>query len=148
MSDFTYEKLRKHIFEDLNPRVKDFRKTVSDINRPFKSMELGISVWHPDKIFEANLGGIDAKSYIGYSRLEGKWGLIVRTIERDQESQAYVGQRLVPIESGNNMEVVVHALKKVPDLMQRIQETVGRQIATIEKLDDELSRLRDPDCRF
>ncbi len=148
MNNFTYEKLRKHVSENLNPRIDEFRKTVSAINRHFQSLELGISVWHPEKVFAVNLGGIDADSYIGYSRIEGKWGLIIRTIERDHESRTYIGQRFVPIESSGNMETVVHALRKIPDLMLRIHKVVEKQITTLEQLDDEFAKLRDPGCKF
>ena len=148
MSNLTYEKLRKHITGNLNPRIKEFRKIVSDINNHFKNLELGISVWYPEKIYQANLGGIDAESYIGYSRLEGKWGLIIKTVERDQKSGTIVGHRLVPIESSRNMEVIVNALRKVPQLMRLIQEAVDRQTAALENLDDEFSKFRDSECEF
>ena len=74
--------------------MREFGKTVGDISRNFKSLGLETSVWCPEKIHSTNLGGIVADSYFGYSRIEGKWGLIIRTIERDVESRAFVGQRV------------------------------------------------------
>ena len=122
MSALTGEELRKRVAEILNVRTKEFRKIVVNINENFRNLGLESAVWCPDKIHSANIGGIDADSYIGYSRVEGKWGLIVRTIERDCDSHIFVSQRVRPIESCRDVEMVVNALKnagvfpKIPDL--------------------------------
>jgi hypothetical protein len=94
MSALTYDKLRRRISENLSIRSKEFRKTVSAISENFRNLGFESAAWYPEKIHTANLGGIDADSYIGYSRVEGRWGLIVRTIEHDHESHAFVNQRV------------------------------------------------------
>jgi hypothetical protein len=109
---------------------------------------LETSVWCPEKIHSTNLGGIVADSYFGYSRIEGRWGLIIRTIERDAESRAFVGQRVYAIESCKNLEIVVHALKKVRDLMQLMAKATDRQLEILTALDKETESLRDPECKF
>jgi hypothetical protein len=105
-------------------------------------------VWCPEKIHTANEGGIDADSYVGYSRIEGRWGLMIRIIERDRESQAYVSQRVIPIEACGNMEIVVAALEKVPELVLSIDEAAERQAKAIVQLDRRIAELRDPECEF
>jgi hypothetical protein len=148
MSGITYEKLRKHVSDNLNPRIREFGKTVEDISRNFKILGLEMAVWYPEKIHTANVGGIDADSYIGYSRIEGRWGLMIRTIERDHESHAYMNQRVIPIESCGNMEIVVNALRKVRELLLRIHDAVEREIRTIMQSDREINELRNPECEF
>lgn len=148
MSDVNYEKLRKRVAEDLNSRVKDFGKTVEDVDRYFRYLGLGMAVWYPEKIHTANIGGLDAESYIGYSRAEGKWGLIIRTIERDRESHAFVNQRVYAIESCGNMEIVANALRKIPDLMKSMESTVEQQIKTVSQIGGEFEDLRNPDRQF
>jgi len=148
MSDISYEVLRKRISENLNAGMREFGKTVGDISRNFKSLGLETSVWCPEKIHSTNLGGIVADSYFGYSRVEGKWGLIIRTIERDVESHAFVGQRVYALESCKNLEIVVHALKKVRDLMLLMEKATDRQLEILTALDTETESLRDPECKF
>jgi hypothetical protein len=148
MSDSTYEVLRKRISENLNTGLWEFGKTVGDISRNFKSLGLETSVWWPEKIHSTNLGGIVADSYFGYSRIEGKWGLIIRTIERDVESHVFVGQRVYAIESCKNLEIVAHALKKVRDLMLLMAKATDRQLEILSTLDTETESLRDPECKF
>ena len=148
MSDITYEVLRKRISENLNAGIREFGKTVGDISRNFKSLGLETSVWHPEKIHSTNLGGIIADSYFGYSRIEGKWGLIVRTIERDSESLAFVGQRVYAMESCKNLEIVVHALSKVRDLLLLMAKATDRQLDILSTVDHETESLRDPECKF
>jgi hypothetical protein len=148
MSDMTYEILRKRISENLNAGIREFGKTIGDISRNFKSLGLETSVWCPEKIHSTNLGGIVADSYIGYSRIEGKWGLIIRTIERDSESLAFVSQRVYAIESCRNLEIVAHALKRVRDLLLLMAITTDRQVEILNTLGNETDSLRYPECKF
>ena len=148
MGEIDYEKIRKRVSEDLNARVKEFGKTVEDVDRYFRYLGLGTAVWHPEKIHSANIGGVDAESYIGYSRIEGKWGLVIRTIERDHESRTFVGQRVQTVASSGNAELVVNALKKVPELMRHLETTVEKQIEAVTKAGPELESLRNPDRGF
>jgi len=148
MSDLTYEKLRQRISESLNNQAREFRKTVRDISENFRNLGLESAAWYPEKIHTANLGGIDADSYIGYSRVEGRWGLIVRTIERDRESHAFVNQRVFTIESCGNIEIVVNALRKVPELMHCLSNTMEHQIETLTQLGNEFENLRNSGCEF
>ena len=148
MSDINYEKVRKRVADDLNPRVKDFGKTVEDVDRYFRYLGLGMAVWHPERIHTANLGGLDAESYIGYSRVEGKWSLVIRTIERDHESHAFVSQRVYTIESCGNMEIAMNALKKIPELMILLDKAIDQQIKTVDQAAGEFEALRNPDQQF
>jgi hypothetical protein len=148
MSALTYDKLKQRILEQLNDRTKEFRRTVADISANFRNLGLESAAWYPEKIHTANIGGIEADSYIGYSRVEGKWGLIVRTIEHDRESHAFVGQRVFTIESCGNIDIVVNALRKVPELIQCLNNTTEHQIKTLTQLDKEFDRLRNPGCEF
>ena len=115
MGDITYKELRKQVSEELSPRMSDFSSTVVDIGRNFRNLGFETAVWLPESIHTANLGGIDADSYIGYSRIEGRWGLRIRTIERDHESGSFVTQRVQTLESCSNMEIVMNSLKKIPE---------------------------------
>jgi hypothetical protein len=148
MGDSTFENLRKRMSDDLTGRVKEFGRIVEEIDRSFRSLGLGMAVWHPEKIHTANLGGLDAESYIGYSRNEGKWGLIIRTIERDRETHAFVNQRVYTIGSCGSMEIVVNALKKIPELVRILDQTVTQQIATLSEISGEFEELRSPDRSY
>jgi hypothetical protein len=148
MGDITYEKLRKQVSEELNTRIDEFSKAVADISSNFRNLGFETAVWHPERIHTTNLGGIDAESYIGYSRIEGRWGLIIRTIERDHESHAFVSQRVFPIESCSNVEIVVHALAKVPEIVSSISKAAHQQTEILSRLDDSIDALRNPECRF
>jgi hypothetical protein len=148
MSNITYETIRKRVSDNLSPEVKEFRQTIADIGNNFRNLGLETAVWYPEKIHTANFGGIDADSYVGYSRIEGRWGLMIRIIERDRENHSFIGQRVVTIESCGNMEMVVNALKKVRDLIASIQKTTEQQIKLLEKPDPDLEHLRKSDFRF
>ena len=148
MSEITYEKLRARVSDELNPRAKEFGRTVEDVDRYFRYLSLGTAVWHPERIYTANIGGLDAESYIGYSRIEGKWGLIIRTIERDHETHSFVNQRVYTIGSSGNMELVANALRKIPDLMRSIDKAIEKQIGAVSQAGKEFEELRNPDCEF
>ena len=148
MSHITYDGIRKRVSDNLNPGIKEFRKTLAEIGNNFRNLGLETAVWYPEKIHTVNFGGIDAESYVGYSRVEGKWGLMIRIIEREREKHAVIGQRVVPIESCGNMEMVVNALKKVPELMTSIHKTAEQQIKSLEKPDPDFELFRKSDCQF
>jgi hypothetical protein len=145
MSTVTYEVLRKRVSDDLNARIKEFGKTVEEVDRHFRYLGLEKSVWHPEKIYMANIGGLDTESYVGYSRIEGKWGLMIRTIDRDHETRAFVSQRVITIGSCGNMEIVIHALHKIPELMRSIASSVDRQLKLLADSGDEFTVYRHPD---
>jgi hypothetical protein len=142
MSDISYERLRRRVSEDLNAHTKEFGKIVEDVDRYFRYLGLGTAVWHPEKVHGTNLGGLDAESYVGYSRIEGKWGLVIRTIERDHETHAFVSQRVYTIGSSGNMELVANALRKIPELVQLLEKTVDQQIRTVAESSGEFEALR------
>ena len=148
MVEETCETLRKRISENLNARKREFAKCVGDINRNFRDLGLETGVWHPERIHSANVGGLDADSYLGYSRIEGKWGLMIRTIERDHESHAFVGQRVYSLESSGNVEIVANALKKARELLRYIAKSTDQAIDILAKMDSEIDQLRNPNCRF
>jgi hypothetical protein len=148
MSALTYDSLRMRISESLSDRKKEFNKTVAEISENFRNLGFGSAVWYPEKIHTTNLGGIDADSYVGYSRVEGRWGLTVRTIERDHESHAFVNQRVFTIESCGNIEIVVNALRKAPELMHCLENATENQITTLTQLNNGMEKLRNSGCEF
>jgi len=144
MSGGAKEKLRKRS-EELNGRIREFSKTVQDINRYFRNLGFGTPVWHPERIHTSNLGGGDADCYGGYSRIEGKWGLNIRIIEREHESRAFVSQRVYSIENSGNMEVVVNALGKVPELLRMLEKELEQQARTLAQAGRDFEDLRNLD---
>jgi len=148
MGAITYEKLKRRISDELSARRNKFSGAVSDIGRNFRNLGFETAVWLPDKIHSANRGGIDADSYIGYSRIEGRWGLTIRTIERDHESGAFVNQRVRTLESCSDIEMAVNALHKVKELVLQIDKAAAGQIKILDGLSREIDELRKPECRF
>lgn len=148
MGEETYESLRKRVSEDLNARKREFAKCVGDICRNFRDLGLETAVWYPECIHSVNIGGLIAESYVGYSRIEGRWGLNIRTIERDNESNAFVSQRVYPLEASGNVEIILNALRKVRELLRHIAATADRAVGLLAEKDPEIDKLRSPDCRF
>ena len=148
MGEITFENLKKNISEELSARVNEFSGKVADIGRNFRNLGFETAVWLPERIHTSNMGGIDADSYLGYSRIEGRWGLMVRTIERDHESRAFVNQRLRTLESCSNIELAANALKRVGELVLQIQKTAAAQNEILNGLGDEINELRNPECKF
>jgi hypothetical protein len=135
-----YEKLRKQVSEDLVPHSREIGKGISDICSNFKMLGLEAAVWRPEKIHSANLGGVEADTYLGYSRIEGRWGLVIRTIERDQKSGEYIGQRILTLESCSNLEILANSLDRIGELIAFIHESIEQQAKAVEKLE---ARIKD-----
>ncbi|MBN1570978.1 MAG: hypothetical protein JXA73_24290 [Acidobacteria bacterium] len=148
MGEETYEALRRRISEDLNSRKREFSKCIGDISRNFRDLGLETAVWHPERIHSVNIGGLNAESYVGYSRIEGRWSLNIRTIERDSGGHAFVSQRVYALETCGNVEIVVNALKKARELLRLIAKTADQSIEILAKMDKEINQLRNPDCKF
>ncbi len=144
----TYKKLSRRVAQDLNAQMGTLRNSLSEISQNFRNIGLETSVWYPEKIHSANLGGVNAESYIGYSRIEGRWGLVIRTIEREPASGDFISQRVFSIETCGNMEIIANGLKKVCELAASIKETTERQIKILETLDGDIDALRDPEFKF
>jgi hypothetical protein len=147
MNDITFENLSARALDNMT-QMKEFSRTVEDIGRNFRNLGLGMAVWHPEKIHSTNLGGIDAESYVGYSRIEGKWGLLIRTIERDRETRNFVNQRVYWIESCGNMEIVLNGLRKTQELALLINEVIDRQSKALSQVGLEFEELRNSRAQF
>ncbi len=137
-----YEKLRKQVSEELAPHSREIGKGISDICSNFNALGLETAVWLSEKIHSVNHGGITANSYLGYSRIEGRWGLILRTIERDQESGEFIGQRILTLESCSNLEILANALERIGELMRCIHGAIEQQVEAAEKLGARIKALR------
>jgi hypothetical protein len=148
MNPITYENLRKTIAEDLSPRMQEIHSATGKICENFKNLGLQTSVWYPEKIHMVNIGGMEASSYVGYSRTEGRWSLCIRIIEHDHENHAFVSQRVCNLESCGNVEIVTNALKKVPALIRCINEVVKHQIEILTLPNAEINKLRNSECEF
>jgi hypothetical protein len=143
-----YEKLRKQVLEDLVPHTREIGKGIADITSHFKMLGLETAVWHPEKIHSTNLGGINADTYVGYSRLEGRWGLTIRTIERDQKTGAYISQRILTLESCSNLEISDNALGKIGELAIGIHKAIKQQATAIDRLGERIKYLQRLECDF
>jgi hypothetical protein len=148
MSPITFDKLRKTIAEDLSPRIQDVHSSIGRLIENFKNLGLQTSVWYPEKIHSVNIGGIEAESYVGYSKTEGRWSLCIRILEHDHESRAFVGHRVCNLESCGNVEIVTNAIKKIPDLVRCIEQLVNHQLEILSLSNSEISRLKDSGCEF
>jgi hypothetical protein len=144
MGEEARDTLKNRVALDLNERKRKFSRQVGEICRSFRDLGLETAVWHPKKIYSANIGGLDAESYIGYSRVEGKWGLNVRTIERDRESGAFVNQRVYPLESSGNVEMVVCALKSVGELWKEIARITEQELELLSNLGEDFCDFMKP----
>jgi len=144
MGDEAYGTLKDRVAFDLNERKKKFAGKVGEISRSFRDLGLERAVWHPKKIYSDNIGGLDAESYLGYSRIEGKWGLNVRTRERDHQSGAFVNQRVYPIESSGNVEMLAIALKVVGELWQQIARVIEQEMEILAKLGEDFDGTLKP----
>lgn len=142
MGDETYERLRNRVADDLNVKRREFARKVADISRSFRDLGLETAVWYPKTIYSTNICSLDADSYIGYSRIEGKWGLNIRTIERDHLTRAFVNQRVYPIESSGNVEMVRSALKELPGLWKQIARVTDHEIAILSEPSGDLDEFR------
>jgi hypothetical protein len=148
MSLITFEKLRKIIAEDLSLRIQEIHSLIGKIGENFRNLGLQTSVWYPEKIHTVNIGGIDADSYVGYSRTEGRWNLCIRILEHDHESHAFISQRVCALESCGNVEIVTNAINKVPDLVRCINEVVNHQIEILSLPNSEIIKRRSSECEF
>jgi hypothetical protein len=144
----TYEKLRKQVSDSLLPYAREIGKGIADISSNFKMLGLETAVWHPEKIHTTNLGGIDADTYLGYARIEGRWGLVIRTIERDQKSGQYVSQRILMLESCSNLEILANALGKIGELAVCINKATNQQAKAIEQLGGMIKDLQHLESSF
>jgi hypothetical protein len=143
-----YEKLRKQVSEDLVPHTREIGKGIADISGNFKMLGLETAVWLQGNIHSANLGGIEADTYLGYSRTEGRWGLVIRTIERDQKNGQYVSQRILTLESCSNLEIVANALGRIDELAACIHTAIRQQASAIEQVGSKIKELQGLECKF
>ncbi|HEY1648095.1 MAG TPA: hypothetical protein VGF96_08945 [Terracidiphilus sp.] len=64
---------------ELNAVTKSLAKTIEDIEEGLQRLNLGVSAWVPLSSSENG----DSTQSLGYAKLQGRWGLVVRNYQYD-----------------------------------------------------------------
>ncbi|HEX3580647.1 MAG TPA: hypothetical protein VH087_02715 [Thermoanaerobaculia bacterium] len=116
----------------LNAASDEFSKTIAPIDAALKKLNLGVTAWHSYLERSPDENGDYWSRDIGYARVQGKWGLALRTVSGnanygDDDTQEWLfndAPRFMRAEAIDNipalLEVLIRQAEKVAgDLRQK-----------------------------
>lgn len=112
------EKLKKQWEENLQKLSRELDKTLDPVHESFIASGIRIPVWRSlgsRKLAE----GITVDGYLGYAEMGGVWGLLVRTIERDDKTGAVLGSRIEKL--GALSPFIKEAASEIRELLQQME---------------------------
>jgi hypothetical protein len=120
------------VASDLNTVSDELGKSIAEIDGALKKLNLGVSVWVVIK------GGEDGPSYwsddIGYSKIDGKWGIALRTVRGSYPEDEERVEAWLFSDAPRPMRLA--AIEKLPEMLKKLSEEAAR---TTEKIRNSLA---------
>ena len=111
---------------DLNAATKRLAKTVIDIELGLKKLNLGVSSWVPVSSKED-----EADESLGYAKVKGKWGLVIREFEIDGGGDV-IGHNDFSFAEATR-DARVRAIAFLPALLDKLSEDAAAVTAKLTK---------------
>jgi hypothetical protein len=108
------------VASDLNSVSDELGKCVADIDAALKKLNLGISVWVTvvNHDFEDMTYSMER---IGYDKIDGKWGLALRTVEGDSnDPERSVSEQWLFNDAPRKIRL--NSIEKLPQLLKTLSE--------------------------
>jgi hypothetical protein len=112
----------------LNDRMQGLTKFVTDISTNLRSVNFRVESWYPDKIHSEECGGIHKDIYFGFGEIDLEWDLIIRTIERDSQSDIFLGQTKLALYECRNATIIEKILNLMPEFLNALNACIVDQI--------------------
>jgi len=123
------EKLKKRWEENLQKLASELDKTLDAVHENFIASGIRIPVWRAlgSKL---SVKGIVVDGYLGYAEMGGVWGLLVKTIERDEKTGAVLGGRFEKL--GAFSPFVKEAVSEIPELLKEMELILESRIQDLK----------------
>jgi len=133
------------VASSLNTASNEFAKSVVVLDELLKPFNIGLSVWVPFAFAE----GIEHPDYdqdeIGYSKVNGTWGLAIRNIRgregREEEAFEHVTGPWLFNEAAREMRI--HSVEKIPDVIKALIEKASETTKRIQQKTKEVLALTE-----
>jgi hypothetical protein len=112
-----FEKLKKRWNDNIEKRASELNEVLEPIITGFNNSGVHFSVWH-------SLGskqvtpGISTEGFLGYSVKDGRWGLLIKTIERDHKTNTILNSG---VRNLNGKSIFIkEAVNTIPELLNNL----------------------------
>jgi len=133
------------VASSLNAASNEFAKSVAVLDESLKPLNIGLSVWVPFAFAE----GLEHPDYdqdeIGYSKVNGTWGLAIRSIRgregREGEAFEHVTGPWLFNEAAREMRI--HSVEKIPEVIKALTEKASETTKRIQQKTREVRALTE-----
>jgi hypothetical protein len=127
------------VASELNAISDELGKPVAEIDAALKKLNLGITAWVKFNGWEDTVSATYYAEEIGYSKVDGKWGIAVRTISGDMNNpDEERREEWIFNEAPRKMRLA--AIGGIPGLLNRLSEEA---VETTNKIKDRLVEVRE-----
>jgi hypothetical protein len=116
-----FEKLKKRWNDNIEKRASELNEVLEPIITGFNNSGIRFSVWH-------SLGskqvtpGISTEGFLGYSEKDGRWGLMIKTIERDHKTNTILNSAVRKL-NGKSI-FIKEAVNIIPELLNNLNKAI------------------------
>ena len=139
------------IAKQLNEKTDQINKILATVNRKLAKLNLGVTVWLDETLPAAPCRWIEDENgvrcrdafYLGYGRLDDKWGLLVKNvteeIKLDREGREYI-EEIGPVRKASVLNGTrnarLAALEQLPELLGVLKGKGERLLKLIDDAEE------------
>jgi hypothetical protein len=132
----------------LNAASDEFSRTVAPIDAALKKLNLGVAAWHKYMGGSPDADGDYWSRELGYARVQGKWGLALRTVEGnvndfDDDTQTWLfndAPRMMRVEAIDHIPALLEELVKQSE---KVATELHKQVGRAAEFAETISSLAD-----
>jgi hypothetical protein len=114
---------------ELNAASDELGKTICALDAAIKPLNLGLPTWVPVVEYEDPDGGGFESRYIGYGKINGKWGIALSIVSGNRFSDARTDQEWLFTDAPRDLRI--EAADKLPQLLEGLIDTASAATKTI-----------------
>jgi hypothetical protein len=119
----SFQKLARSA-EQLNAVSNELGKSIAALDAALKHLNLGVSTWVATYEDSNPLTGRFHTRGIGYAKVNGKWGIALRTIDGDYTNPGFEDSEEWPFNDAPRSQRI-EAVAKLPDLIEKLVEVAA-----------------------
>ena len=118
---------------NLNAASDELAKSITSLESAFKQLNLGISSWVTATSSSDETGLFYSLRQIGYDRIDGKWGIALRTVSGREDEEPGQERTESWLFNDGPRSLRLEVIDKLPDLIETLAKEAAEAAEKIKK---------------
>ena len=128
-----FEKLENRWNDNIEKHISELNKELEPITNSFNNLSVRFSIWR--RLNSKNIiNDITLEGFLGYSEIQGEWGLVIKTLERDNKF-GFVLKTDIEKLNGKNV-FIKEAISEIPQILNDLDKALEQHKRDLIKAKD------------